>query len=124
MGQRGVSLLEFDVTKVYKIKLRRFTNMTKVEREMWQVVFISPVVNSIVNGINEGRTQGTCWVRILPDAIYPYLKMIDDIKKALTNNSVIMEDVLIVTRGNIRKVRGIRFSYRVDNNKEEKQNED
>ena len=99
---KEMSLLEYDIRMSRYHKYLQFSRMSKTEKDKIQVKYIKRLIDNVQERVKNEETWGKSYIQIQPDWFYPYKKMIQDVKRALDENKVMLEHTYILSRGNNR----------------------
>ncbi|MBQ9279481.1 MAG: hypothetical protein IJ215_00290 [Clostridia bacterium] len=85
---RQMSLLEYDIKTSQKLRLEYYANMPTEQKDEIQQKYISNLIQKIKDKARSDQKSGRCSIGVLPRQIYPYDKMIQDIKAKLRENNI------------------------------------
>ncbi len=103
---RPMSLIGHDIL-ISKIRsLKRYALMPKEEKDKLQAEYISNLVQSLCDQVQDGGIRGVANLTAQPKQFYPYDKMIQDIKKALAKKNIKVTHIFL---GKDRKTHRVVF---------------
>ena len=108
---RQMSLLEYDIMMSRKHRLKEYANMPKEEKDKIQERYISGLLQSICESVQKGEARGRVSIKVQPKQIYPFDKMIEDIKESLKKNNIKVKNVMIVRNSISHCIVACRFEW-------------
>ena len=108
---RQMSLLEYDIIMSKKHRLEEYANMSKEEKDKFQEGYISGLIQSICDRVRKGEARGRASIAVQPKQIYPFDKMLEDIKERLKKDNIKVKNVVIVTNSVSHCIVACRFEW-------------
>lgn len=94
---RQMSFLGYDLMVSRKHKLEKYANMPKKEKDKLQEEYISRLIQCVCEMTQKGETSGRVGIAVQPKQIYPFNKMVEDIKVKLKKDNINVENVVFFT---------------------------